>query len=107
MRRALASCGLPENAINLVEDTARETATQMMKLNGYLDVLIPRGGAGLIQSVVMNAARKIASAERSLLFFFFLIVTIFPFLLIYRIIYIPINPASIYIKSMEYLTSFH
>ena len=55
MRRALASCGLPENAINLVEDTARETATQMMKLNGYLDVLIPRGGAGLIQSVVMNA----------------------------------------------------
>ena len=47
MREALASCGLPENAINLVEDTSRETATQMMKLNGYLDVLIPRGGAGL------------------------------------------------------------
>ncbi len=55
MREALASCGLPENAINLVEDTSRETATQMMKLNGYLDVLIPRGGAGLIRSVVMNA----------------------------------------------------
>ena len=46
MREALAAEGLPENAINLVEDTSRDTATQMMKLNGYLDVLIPRGGAG-------------------------------------------------------------
>ena len=55
MRAALAAEGLPENAINLVEDTSRDTATQMMKLNGYLDVLIPRGGAGLIRSVVMNA----------------------------------------------------
>ena len=55
MREALAAEGLPENAINLVEDTSRDTATQMMKLNGYLDVLIPRGGAGLIRSVVMNA----------------------------------------------------
>ena len=36
----LAAEGLPENAINLVEDTSRDTATQMMKLNGYLDVLI-------------------------------------------------------------------
>ena len=45
MRAALAAEGLPENAINLVEDTSRDTATQMMKLNGYLDVLIPRGGA--------------------------------------------------------------
>ena len=40
MRAALAAEGLPENAINLVEDTSRDTATQMMKLNGYLDVLI-------------------------------------------------------------------
>ena len=55
MRAALAAEGLPENAINLVEDTSRDSANQMMKLNGYLDVLIPRGGAGLIQSVVMNA----------------------------------------------------
>ncbi len=55
MRGALASCGLPADAINLVEDTARETATQMMRLNGYLDVLIPRGGAGLIRAVVENA----------------------------------------------------
>ena len=53
MRAALAAEGLPENAINLVEDTSRDTATQMMKLNGYLDVLIPRGGAGLIRSVVI------------------------------------------------------
>ena len=55
MRDALTGCGLPADAINLVEDTARETATQMMRLNGYLDVLIPRGGAGLIRAVVENA----------------------------------------------------
>ena len=55
MRDALAACGLPADAINLVEDTSRETATQMMRLNGYLDVLIPRGGAGLIRAVVQNA----------------------------------------------------
>ncbi|MDO4270533.1 MAG: glutamate-5-semialdehyde dehydrogenase [Eubacteriales bacterium] len=55
MRAALAAEGLPENAINLVEDTTRESANRMMRLNGSLDVLIPRGGAGLIQSVVQNA----------------------------------------------------
>ncbi|MGE4549649.1 MAG: glutamate-5-semialdehyde dehydrogenase, partial [Intestinibacillus sp.] len=55
MRAALKSEGLPENAINFVEDTTRESANAMMKLNGYLDVLIPRGGAGLIQAVVKNA----------------------------------------------------
>ena len=55
MRAALAEEGLPENAINLVEDTDRETANAMMRLNGFLDVLIPRGGAGLIQAVVRNA----------------------------------------------------
>jgi len=43
------------DAVFLLEDTSRETATQMMKLNGYIDVLIPRGGAGLIRSVVQNA----------------------------------------------------
>ena len=55
MRAALESEGLPADAINLVEDTSRESANQMMKLNGYLDVLIPRGGAGLIRAVVQNA----------------------------------------------------
>ncbi len=55
MRAALAAEGLPEVAINLVEDTSRDTANQMMRLNGYLDVLIPRGGAGLIRAVVQNA----------------------------------------------------
>lgn len=55
MRQALIACELPADAINLVEDTSRESATQMMRLNGYLDVLIPRGGAGLIRSVVENA----------------------------------------------------
>lgn len=55
MRQALSECNITPNAINIVEDTSRESATEMMRLNGYLDVLIPRGGAGLIQSVVQNA----------------------------------------------------
>ena len=55
MRGAFAAEHLPVNAINLVEDTSREVSIQMMRLNGYLDVLIPRGGAGLIRAVVENA----------------------------------------------------
>lgn len=55
MREAVKSAGLPEDVIQLVEDTSRETASELMKLNGYLDVLIPRGGAGLIQAVVKQA----------------------------------------------------
>jgi len=55
MRTALETEGLPPDAINLVEDTTRDSSNQMMRLNGYLDVLIPRGGAGLIQAVVQNA----------------------------------------------------
>ncbi len=47
--------GVPEGAIQLVEDTSRETATELMCLNGLIDVLIPRGGAGLIRSVVEHA----------------------------------------------------
>ena len=47
--------GLPEDCVQLLEDTSRETATEMMRLNDYIDVLIPRGGAGLIKSVVQNA----------------------------------------------------
>ena len=55
MRDALESVGLPADCINLVADTSRESATELMNLTGYLDVLIPRGGKGLIQSVVKNA----------------------------------------------------
>lgn len=55
MREALPESGLPEDCIQVVEDTTRDSATALMQLNGYLDVLIPRGGAGLIQSVVRNA----------------------------------------------------
>lgn len=55
LREAVKEAGLPEFSIQLVEDTSRETATKMMKLNEYIDVLIPRGGAGLIQAVVKNA----------------------------------------------------
>lgn len=55
MRSAVKKAGFSENIMQLVEDTSRETATEMMKLNGYIDVLIPRGGAGLISSVVKNA----------------------------------------------------
>ncbi|MBS5926869.1 MAG: glutamate-5-semialdehyde dehydrogenase [Clostridium sp.] len=47
--------GLPEYSLQLVEDTSREVATEMMRLNEYIDVLIPRGGAGLIKAVVKNA----------------------------------------------------
>ena len=54
-QRAAYASGLPEGAIQLIEDTSREAATYMMGLNGLIDVLIPRGGAGLIQSVVKNA----------------------------------------------------
>lgn len=53
--RSAEGAGLPKGTIQLVEDTSRETANQMLKLNKYLDVLIPRGGAGLIQAVVENA----------------------------------------------------
>lgn len=55
MKSALKKVGLPPSSIEMVEDTSRETATEMMKLNQYIDVLIPRGGAGLIRSVVNNA----------------------------------------------------
>ncbi|MBP3329974.1 MAG: glutamate-5-semialdehyde dehydrogenase [Clostridia bacterium] len=55
MRNAVEKAGFSADIMQLVEDTSRETATQMMKLNGYIDVLIPRGGAGLISSVVKNA----------------------------------------------------
>lgn len=52
---ALRETGIPEGAVQLIEDTRRETAVEMMKLNKYIDVLIPRGGAGLIQTVVQNS----------------------------------------------------
>ncbi len=54
-RKSLIEDGLPADIVQIIEDTSRETATEMMRLNGYLDVLIPRGGAGLIQSVVQNS----------------------------------------------------
>lgn len=55
LRDALAEAGLPEDAVQLVQDTSRESAVALMKLNEYLDLLIPRGGGGLIQTVVMNS----------------------------------------------------
>ncbi len=55
MRRAVANAGLPEDCIQLVEDTSRESATELMRLNDYVDVLIPRGGAGLIKACVQNS----------------------------------------------------
>ena len=55
MRKALASQGLPEDIIQVVENTSRETTNELMKLNGYVDVIIPRGSASLIQAVVKNA----------------------------------------------------
>ena len=55
LQEAAAKAGLPEGAVSLVRDPSREAATELMRLNGYLDVLIPRGGAGLIQAVLKNA----------------------------------------------------
>ncbi len=55
MRDALEQAGLPRDCVALVEDTSRESANELMGLTGYLDVLIPRGGAGLIRAVVDNA----------------------------------------------------
>lgn len=52
IREALVSVGITENAIKLIEDTSRETAAEFMKMNQYVDVLIPRGGRGLIKAVV-------------------------------------------------------
>ena len=55
MRDALEIAGFPRDCVALVEDTSRQSATELMQLSEYLDVLIPRGGAGLIKSVVNNA----------------------------------------------------
>lgn len=55
MRDAIEGAGLPRDCVSLVEDTTRQSATELMQLSDYLDVLIPRGGAGLIKSVVENA----------------------------------------------------
>jgi glutamate-5-semialdehyde dehydrogenase len=55
MRKALKEVGLPENLINLVQDTTRQSANELMNAVGYVDLLIPRGGAGLIKAVTENA----------------------------------------------------
>ena len=55
MRYAIEKAGFPKDCVALVEDTSRQSATELMQLSDYLDVLIPRGGAGLIKSVVNNA----------------------------------------------------
>jgi len=52
IRESLKACGVTENAIQLIADTSRETAAEFMKMNEYVDVLIPRGGKGLIKAVV-------------------------------------------------------
>ena len=55
LRRGLKKAGLPETAVNLVEDTSRRSATELMTASGLIDLLIPRGGAGLIRACVENA----------------------------------------------------
>lgn len=55
MQDAAYGAGIPVGTLNIIEDTSRETAIQLMKMNGYVDLLIPRGGKGLIRSVVENA----------------------------------------------------
>ena len=55
MKSALSELGINENAINLVSDTSRQSATELMKASGYVDLLIPRGGAGLIRACVESS----------------------------------------------------
>lgn len=55
LRAGLRQAGIPENAVNLVQDTSRDSATALMTANGYVDLLIPRGGAGLISACVRTA----------------------------------------------------
>jgi len=55
MRKGLRSVGFPETAINILDDTSREGANTLMRARGYVDMLIPRGGAGLIRACVENA----------------------------------------------------
>ncbi|MDO5544542.1 MAG: glutamate-5-semialdehyde dehydrogenase [Eubacteriales bacterium] len=55
LRMGLKSVGIPETAVNLVQDTSRDSATALMTANGYVDLLIPRGGAGLINACVRTA----------------------------------------------------
>lgn len=55
IRKTLKHCNITPDVIQLVSDTSRKTATKMMQMNEFIDVLIPRGGAGLIQAVVKNA----------------------------------------------------
>ena len=59
MREALRESGLPEDCISLIEDTSRESAQALMHLDGYVDVLIPRGGAGLIRTVAKEATAPV------------------------------------------------
>lgn len=54
-KNAIKELNIDENIVQLVEDTSRESANEMMKMNGYIAVLIPRGGAGLIKAVVQNS----------------------------------------------------
>lgn len=56
LRTGLASAGLPEDAVVLVEDTTRQSSTELMTARGLVDLLIPRGGAGLIRACVENAS---------------------------------------------------
>ena len=55
LRRGLAKAGLPEDMVNLIQDTSRASATEIMTATGLVDMLIPRGGAGLINACVQNA----------------------------------------------------
>ena len=55
LRVGLKQCSITEDAVNLVQDTSRASATALMTANGYIDLLIPRGGAGLINACVRTA----------------------------------------------------
>jgi glutamate-5-semialdehyde dehydrogenase len=56
LRRVLVDNDLPEDVVHLIDSTDREAAVVLMRMNQYLDVLIPRGGAGLIKTIVANSS---------------------------------------------------
>ena len=64
IRDVLKSENVDENAVQLIEKTDRETAAEFMKMNEYVDVLIPRGGAGLIKTVVNNSTIQFCNRPR-------------------------------------------
>nr|WP_317300720.1 glutamate-5-semialdehyde dehydrogenase [Allobaculum stercoricanis] len=69
LQQALRQAGITEHAVQLLEDNSRETSRELMRCHDYVDVLIPRGGAGLIRSVIETATVPVIETERAIAMF--------------------------------------